>query len=238
MEELSPALRHRERVLAMQAAAAAEPGGVTHGSAYELMLLKLAEDRRRLKDIQSIERKIVVKATLLPAYQDWLDGVLAAGAGGQDDVLATALVWHIDVGDYDRALQLARYAVTHKFSLPDQYSRNVATMLLDEFAGGFLNGVMAAEPAHAVDVLSEVERLTAESDAPDQARAKLHKAIAFALMKVVDAANAEDIAPEVAAQARSALTHLNRALSLFQGIGVKKEIERLERRIKRLPDPG
>jgi len=233
MAQLSPALRHRARVLAARTAAAAEPGGVTTGTPYELMLMQLTEHRRSLKEIQSIERKIVVKATLLPAYQTWIDGVLAAGRGGQDDVFATALVWHIDVGDYDRALQMARYAVAHKFTLPDQYSRNLATMLIDEFSEGYLKGKLADDPAHAASVLDEVKALTDASDAPDQARAKLHKAIAYALLAVVEQIDDKEIAAQVLPQAQTSLQHLQRALSLFQGVGVKKDIERPERRLKR-----
>jgi len=236
MAQQSPALRHRERVISARSAAATESGGVTTGSAYELQLMKLAGDRRTLSEIQSIERKIAVKATLLPSYQQWVDGVLAEGNGGQDDVLATVLVWHIDTGDYDRALQIARYAVEHKFTLPDQYSRNVATMLIDEFSGGYLTGKLSQDAQHAVAVLSEVKALTDEADAPDQARAKLHKAIAYALLAGVDAMDAENISPAVAGQAKEALANLQRALALFQGVGVKKDIERLERRIKRLTD--
>jgi|SRR5450830_70236 len=236
MAQLSPALRHRERVLAARSAAATEPGGVTVGTAYELMLRQLIEHRRTLKGIQSIERKIVMKATMLPAYQTWIDGVLSAGNGGQDDVFATALVWHIDVGDYDRALQMARYAVEHKFTLPDQYSRNLATMLIDEFSEGYLKGRLADDPPHAVDILAEVCALTDDIDAPDQARAKLHKAIALALLAIVDAASDKDIAPTVVEQARAALQHLQRALELFDGSHVKKNIEVLERRLKRLTD--
>jgi len=48
--------------------------------------------------------------------------------------------------------------------------------------------------------------------------------------------DAENIAPAVAGQAKEALANLQRALALFQGVGVKKDIERLERRIKRLTD--
>ena len=236
MAQLSPALRHRERVLAARSAAAAEPGGMTTGTPYELMLMQLTEHRRTLKEIQSIERKIVVKATLLPVYQTWIDGVLSSGKGAQDDVFATALVWHIDVGDYKRALEMARYAVAHQFTLPDQYSRTLATLLIDEFSEGFLKGKLADDPTHAVDILGEVKTLTDDSDAPDQARAKLHKAMAFALLAIVDKANDKDIAPEVLHQAQASLQHLQRALALFQGVHVKKDIERLERRIKRLTD--
>lgn len=38
--------------------------------------------------------------------------------------------------------------------------------------------------------------------------------------------------------ARAALEHLQRALALFDQVGVKKDIERLERRLKTEPPPA
>ena len=233
MGNQSPALRHRARMLAERTAGAAAPQGVTTGTAYELMLYKLADDRRRLKSIQSVERKIEVKATLLPDYAQWIDGVLAGGKGAQDDVFATLLVWHIDTGEYARALVMAEYALAHKFTLPDTYSRDIATLMLDEFAEGFLHGKLASDPQHAAQVLGTVERLTAASDAPDQARAKLHKAIGLALIAVLDQADDTDIAPALVAQAETAMAQLKRARALSESCGVKKDMEKLERRIKR-----
>ena len=52
---LSPARQHRLRVQAEQAAR--EGGSVRHASGYDLMLLQLAEDRRRLKCCQSTVKK-------------------------------------------------------------------------------------------------------------------------------------------------------------------------------------
>lgn len=52
---LSPARQHRLRVQAEQAAR--EGGSVRHVSGYDLMLLQLAEDRRRLKGVQSTVKK-------------------------------------------------------------------------------------------------------------------------------------------------------------------------------------
>ncbi|EFM2078872.1 hypothetical protein HCQ47_001606 [Escherichia coli] len=49
---LSPARQHRLRVQAEQAAR--EGGSVRHASGYDLMLLQLAEDRRRLKGVHPI----------------------------------------------------------------------------------------------------------------------------------------------------------------------------------------
>lgn len=52
---LSPARQHRLRIQAEQAAR--EGGSVRHASGYDLMLLQLAEDRRRLKGIQSTVKR-------------------------------------------------------------------------------------------------------------------------------------------------------------------------------------
>jgi len=232
MSHLSPALRHQARVLAAQTSANTEPGGPTTGSHYELQLYQLAEDRRRLKAIQSIKSKIALKAKLLPNYQAWIDGVLAAGKGGQDDVLTTLLVWHIDVGDYERAVTIARYAVGHKMTLPDQYDRDIPTMLLDECAGAYLNGPLGQDAAQAVQILTAIADLTKDSDTPDQARAKLHKALGLAQLALANAGDDKgDFAPALATYAQAALTNLKRAIELFDGVGVKKDIERLERRL-------
>ena len=204
MSNLSPALRHRARMLAERTAGAAEPLGVTTGNAYDLMLYKLADDRRRLKSIQSVERKIEVKTTLLP--------------------------------DYDRALVIAAYCMEHRFTLPETYSRDIPTMMLDEFAAAYLQGKLGDDPQHAVAVLGAVEAMTAASDAPDQARAKLHKAIGLATVAALDQQDATDIAPALLEQAGAAMAQLQRARALSESVGVKKDMERLERRIKRAAD--
>ena len=54
------ARRHFQRVTAAAASAAAEAGEPINASAYELMLARLYEDKRRLKEVQSIERKIEI----------------------------------------------------------------------------------------------------------------------------------------------------------------------------------
>lgn len=85
--------------------------------------------------------------------------------------------------------------------------------------------------AEAVPLLQHVEALTRERDVPDQARAKLHKAIGYALIGRTAASEVDykDLPADLAAQA---LSHLHRAFELFEGVGVKKDIERLERRVK------
>jgi len=238
MARHSPAARHRERMLGKLAASTGEPGGATAGTAYELMLAQLHEHRRTLSNIQSVERKIEVKATMLPAYQAWIDGVLSAGKGAQDEVLVNALVWHIDVGDYERALKIAGYAVAHAFTLPDRYNRTLPTLLQDDIAGAALGGKLKSQPARAADLLQQVLVMTGNADTPDQARAKVHKALGLALLELVNEVDAENITAASADHATAAMQNLARASELHQGAGVKKEIERLERRLKKFVEPA
>lgn len=210
----SPAQRHYERVSAELAAASAAPGESLAGaSAYELMLAKLATDRRRLKAIQSIERKIDVKrAELLPEYVDYVAGALSGGRGAQDDVLTTVMIWRIDAGDFAGALDIARYALTHRMTLPDQYDRPLATAIAEEFAQAALAAFKLGD-AFDADQLAEVMTLTGSADMHDQVRAKLHKALGKALQET---------------DRTSALDHLRRALQLDERAGVKQDIARLE----------
>jgi len=236
MRQPTPAQRHQARTLARMAAGLSEPGTTTTGSQYELMLYQLAEDRRRLKQLQSIKSKITLKKELLPAYQAWVDGALAGGKGGQDDVLTTVLVWNIDAGEFEQALQIARYAVQFNMTLPDQYQRDIPTMLLDEFSGAYLNGKLAEDPLLAVRILSEVSELTQRKDTPDQARAKLYKALAYAQIAVIGLENGDEktaLSNVALINAKAANDNLHKALELFAGVGVKKDIEKLERRLKK-----
>jgi hypothetical protein len=212
----SPAQRHFDRVSAEQAAASAAPGGSLAGaSAYELMLAKLASDRRRLKSIQSIERKIEVKRVeLLPEYVDYVAGALAGGRGAQDDVLTTVMIWRVDAGDFAGALDIARYALAHRMTLPDQYDRPLATAIAEEFADAALSEIKKGGTFDGAQ-LDEVALLTASADMHDQVRAKLHKALGYIAEKVGDG--------------KAALEHLCRALELDSRAGVKQDIARLEK---------
>jgi hypothetical protein len=201
---------------------AAEAETTRDATAYEMMLLKLAEDKRRLKDVQSMERKAEVKRELLPEYEPWVEGVLQGCLGVQDDVLMTVMVWRIDAGDYAGAIEIARYAIQHKLSMPDQYKRTTACLIAEEMADAALKAHDAGAVL-VVEPLQEVAEITAEEDMPDEVRAKLYKAIGYAM-----SGNKTMIG--------SALDFMRRALGLHDKVGVKKDIERLERELKNSAD--
>lgn len=216
---MSHARAHFMRASAAAVQAVGSGQTQTTGNAYELMLAKLAEDRRRLKGVQSIERKAEVKREILPEYQPWIEGVLKGDSGQQDDVFMTALIWTIDIGDIEAALPLAAYAIEHKLVLPDQYERTTACLIAEETAEIALKGV-PVEPV----LLKAVAGITEAEDMPDQVRAKLHKAIGYAQREAGELVAARD--------------NLARALALHDKSGVKKDIERLDVLIKNSAGTG
>ena len=231
---LTPARRHQMRVLAELAAKAAPPGDEVKGGAYELMLRQLHEHGLTLRKIQSVERKIEAKRTFVGDYDDYITGALEGGQGGQDMVLTTMMVWHLDAGNWARGLEIAAYALEHGLALPDQYNRQLPTLLIDETATAAAKGQLVGD--EALRVLAQVDQLTAEKDAPDQARAKLYKAIGYALIGKTPT-HEPDITQLDETRARLAMDKLQRAHELFAQVGVKKDMERLERRIKAVPGP-
>jgi tetratricopeptide (TPR) repeat protein len=224
----SPARRHFERTMAAQqsasAAEAAAPGtkGEASGNQYELMKAALIEDRRRLHDIQSIQRKIELKKELLPQYAEYIQGVMDGDSGLQDDVLMTILVWHLDVGDIAAAVPLARYALRHGINPPDQYQRTTAAIVAEEASDTVLRLAPDMESAEAAEMaghLRAIEEMTRTHDMHDQIRAKLFKALGYACRQCGDE--------------QEAVGYLEKALSLNEKIGVKKDIEQLQRSLKK-----
>ena len=219
---MTPARRHRERALAALQGAASPQFDQARANAYELQLMQLAEHRRTLKSIQSIERKIDAKRTMLPVYKPWIDGLLAADRGGQDDVLVTIMLWTLDTGDLEGALPMASYVLRHGLSTPDRYERTAATMIAEEVADTAIKQ-QEAGAGPSTSLLGQYMARLHGSDIFDQVRAKLHKAVGRACY-------AEGLKQQAA-------EHYRRAIELHDKVGIKKELEVLERELKKEQQP-
>ncbi len=223
----SPARRHFEQARAEKEAASAGPGQQLAGAShYELMLVKLAADRRRLKAVQSVARKVEVKREVLPEYVSYVAGALEGGRGAQDDVLMTVMIWRIDAGDYAGALEIARYALRHGLTLPNHYERSTAAAITEEFSDAALTALRDGGTFDA-DQLNEVRELTEPVDMHDQIRAKLHKALGLAAMKLIGDDQLDDTYDW--ARASQAVQNLQTSLRLDARAGVKQNITRLEK---------
>ena len=252
---MSLAQRTQERILAMKAASApASGGGHTHPAAASstaaadrpvpvgntpaaraaaTVMMRLRHDLQRLKQIQSVQKKIDAKREMLPEYQAWCDGLLDAGraagrgalpATGADEVLPTIMVWHIDTGDWSRALALAAFVLRFDVAMPKRYARNAATTVLEEIATAALK-TQAAGDAFPLDVLEAVDELTRDIDMHDEPRAKLFKAIGTELARAAEAATGDAI-PTTIDRAVEALT---RAQDLHDRSGVKMMLKNLRK---------
>lgn len=227
----SPARKHWLRANAAVQAAEAEQHQPQTGDAYQLMKVTLVEDRRRLHDVQSVERKVELKRELLPQYQEYVEGVLEAGLGAQDDVLTTIMVWHLDVGNLQQALAIGEYVLKHQLDAPDSFQRSPAAILVEDSAeavlrkgikpewnqGAIKNRTESNDDKAALEadlyLLTRVDQLTAEHDMHDQVRAKLCKARGYLLA--------------LTHNYKAAVEALERAKALHENSGVKKDIERL-----------
>lgn len=215
---VSPARKHFQKATAAREAAATTPSR-PQGDSYELHLAAIIEDTRRLHDIQSIERKIEAKRSLLPNYESYVQGVLSGGKGQQDDVLMTLMVWYLDIGDLATGLDIAEYAVQHGLKTPDRYQRNTGNLVAEEVAEFALKVEDDAEGQ--AEVLGQVNRTVecfADADMHDQVKAKLFKALGYLQRDTGDK--------------EAAVESLKRALELHDRVGVKKDIERLEKELK------
>ncbi|WP_439837220.1 phage terminase small subunit [Aeromonas enteropelogenes] len=215
---MTPARRNRERKLAALQGAASPEYDRAAANAYELQLMQLAAHRRTLKGIQSKELKIAAKRPMLPVYKPWIDGLLAADRGGQDDVLVTIMLWHLDTGDLEGAFNMADYVIRHGLDTPDQYDRTAPTLIAEEVADTAIK-LQDAGTGPSYGLLSAYLELLKDSDMFDQVRAKLHKAVGRAAL-------AEGFKEQAA-------DHYRRAIELHDKVGIKKELEVLEREIKK-----
>ncbi|MXO73577.1 phage terminase small subunit [Alteraurantiacibacter buctensis] len=238
----SPALRHRQKVLAALASDATRPldsapAAPTEGAAgaeYAALLAVLHEAVRGLSDIASHEARQPKKAELAKVFADWIEGVLAADQPVQDEILIVNMIWAIDYRDFDYALRLADFALRHGLAMPERYNRTVACFLAEDVAE------LALKESGAVshDVLVRVHALTGAADMPDPAKAKLMKALGRSWVARADDFNpAADNAPAGGAQAylEQAQECFTRALALDQKSGVKTDLKMLEKRLAPAP---
>ncbi|EON3340260.1 TPA: phage terminase small subunit [Yersinia enterocolitica] len=219
---LTPAQRHYDKVMAERRGTKED---VVQGSAYEQQLYRLRIDQRRLSQFQSHITRASMKREMLPAYDGWIDGVLSANSGQSDEIVTTCMVWSVDAGLYRDALRLAEYVIGHNLPMADKYQRTAACFIVDQVSEAALlrfKGAATDNPAIEIDILLRLHELTADKDMPDEARAKLLKAIGYTQRESTNLAD----------QA-SALIWLQRALAAHKDAGVKKDIEVLERNLKK-----
>lgn len=232
---MSPAKRHFLRVTAAQEAASTAADQPMAGSgAYELQMAQLHQHYQQLKGIQSTQAKEELKAKLLPDYAPYIAGVLASGQGAQDEVVATIMVWRLDAGDYQGGLEIAAYVLKHGLTMPpDRFARKVPCLVAEEIAEAALKALKAGG-TFDISVLAEADRLTAGEDMPDEVRAKLMLAMGRVAAAQVDPEKPNTADAHNLEVARHFLT---RALELHDKCGGKRDLELVDRQLKKHAEP-
>lgn len=220
-KNMSYARRHFEKTTAE--IAAAEAGGADLGSlsAYQRLLKNLHDDKVLLKSVSSIADKVHIKKQALPAYQEWIDGITAAGTVQADDrVAATVIVWMIDCGLLDEAMPLADVLIHSGLESADEYSRSMPEIIVEQMADQIESG----SEISAENLKTLIEWATAkkedglhEINLADVIRAKLLKAAG-------EKAEAAD-------DNETALNLYRQAVGYNDKAGVKKRIEALEKQL-------
>lgn len=220
-KNMSYARRHFEKTTAE--IAAAEAGGADLGSlsAYQRLLKNLHDDKVLLKSVSSIADKVHIKKQALPAYQEWIDGITAAGTVQADDrIAATVIVWMIDCGLLDEAMPLADVLIHSGLESADEYSRSMPEIIVEQMADQIESG----SEISAENLKTLIEWATAkkedglhEINLADVIRAKLLKAAGEKAEAVDDN--------------ETALTLYRQAVGYNDKAGVKKRIEALEKQL-------
>lgn len=220
-KNMSYARRHFEKTTAEIAAAEAGGADLDNLSAYQRLLKNLHDDKVLLKSVSSIADKVHIKKQALPAYQEWIDGITAAGAVQADDrIAATVIVWMIDCGLLDEAMPLADVLIHSGLESADEYSRSMPEIIVEQMADQIESG----SEISAESLKTLIEWATAkkedglhEINLADVIRAKLLKAAG-------EKAEAAD-------DNETALTLYRQAVGYNDKAGVKKRIEALEKQL-------
>ncbi|WP_410972148.1 phage terminase small subunit [Escherichia coli] len=205
---ITPAQQHWQNVMAQRAGRANE--GVDHAArtAHEEVLYRLRLAQARLKGVQARSAKAAIKKELLPDFSGWIEGTLEA-----------------DCGDLPLALRIGAYVVRHNLIMPDNFGRTAATVLTEEICNPVLTqaGTDAdADLSAFIEPLDTLREIVTDQDMPDEVRAKLCKACAFAHRGLTDADNMA-----------LSLKLLREAMHLNPNAGVKREIATLSRALKK-----
>ncbi len=173
--------------------------------------LKFFNDWESLAGIQSHAKKNELKAEFLPYYLPWIDGTVAAGVSGQNDMLVKLMVWALDTHDFDTATRIAEFALLNNMAMPEPFTRDVATVYAEQFASEVIKNI--DNPSEYADILAKAIDITNDNDMPDQVRAKLYRAYGNALK---------------AAKPTDAINAYEKAIKLDEAVGAKSDLSKLK----------
>lgn len=210
---------------------------------YAILMAELQNDLVEVKQNRSREAETAAKLEKLPKYTAHIDAAMETmaqtGLALQDEIFARIMVWEFDVGNFERALQMASFMLQYEIPMPANFAKtDTATFIVRQLSDAALAAQVRGTPID-IALLIRAEEKTRDYDMPDQARALLHKALATAykdLAKSLEADSNDDTAK--AAGYKSALfeaySNFDRAFALDDKCGVKQDLERTKAKLDKL----
>lgn len=216
---MSLALKHKQRVLEQGPVVTGEvytPGTALAGPAnaqkhLALMTTALAEDCARLSDLNNMgERQRLKREELLPKYLDYVQRYRESGLNHPNPVLMQVLVWLFDTEQFEAGLEQADFAMQQRQAMPERFKRDIPTFVADamiDWAEAEQEAKRSPEP-----YLSQLlPRVDGEWQLFERIPARYHKLLGILAMDQK--------------QWAQAITHFERAVALYPGIGVKTRQE-------------
>ena len=239
---LSPAERFQMRKRADLAKAASDaegkPAVIYEDPEYTALRLQLSEDNRKLKAIESIEKKIEAKKPMFETYRPHIMARLKADQAIQDDIFSLMMFWAIDLAEYPLAINMGAHIIKHGLALPPNFTRGPATALVEQISEAALAENSTVSHGDLMELLDQVDK--GKWDMLDPVKGKLFKAICksyHAKATNYDAGAADNPTSGQSGLARNAIKAGQMALQLGgDKIGVKTDIREMERLLSKIDE--
>ena len=253
---LSPAQRDHQKKLAALAVQKTQPEETAperivnspEELSYRLLLQSLGEYDRKIQSITNRADKIAFKREIMPEFIAHIDGLIEGmktnNAAVQDEIFAYYMVWSIDVGDYEKGLEMAALAFKFDIKLPHRFKSELQVFIIETFTR-LADDAITLNENFPINYLVQIDEMLNGVDLADQKRAKLYKSIGLLHLNQARALKAKiteelkghndefdllHYEAEEANQAQDAYEYLKKASSLHQDFGAKSELKSLAKR--------
>lgn len=218
---LSPAAQHRIKASVAGKALLTAPvmpsksnskSALTLESKHEsVFMAQFKAEFYQMGHIKSRARRKDVKRQVLGRHQEWLDSVMQRQQwqGDETNMFVWLTLWTLDIGEWKRGLDLARFALISGMTSPKEFNRSLAETVCEEIVGGILK---AGDCHPYLNLLEDLAALLKGHDMADQITAKLYKARGLAWM-TLEPSKARDM--------------LLKALAFDVEVGVKRHLNTL-----------
>jgi hypothetical protein len=134
-------------------------------------------------------------------------------------------------------LDIADYVLAHELTLPDRFARTTGCLVAEEIATAALKELTVGE-AFDREAQLRTAAITRDQDLPDEARAKLSLALGKTTLSEVPDQAAPEQVDQIRETLKTAHDWLTEAIRLHNNCGGKKDLERVERLMKKYAAPA